>query len=139
MTGIFDERKCRACGCTDDDCSGCIERTGEPCSWVAEDLCSACSSIVEKEVARRVYELLGIEGDGFWIPDDNGLVVMWLHPKPGEAPAPDDVDLMGYRARPELLDRVLEEEKPWIRISLLGQVTREQLAELVEPLRKASE
>jgi hypothetical protein len=36
--------KCRACGCTDDDCSGCVERTGKPCRWVTEghDLCSAC-------------------------------------------------------------------------------------------------
>jgi hypothetical protein len=36
------ERACRVCGCTDEDCSGCIERTGEPCSWVEKDLCSAC-------------------------------------------------------------------------------------------------
>jgi len=36
-------RKCRICGCTDDDCSGCIEKTGEPCHWVEEDFCSACS------------------------------------------------------------------------------------------------
>lgn len=36
-------RKCRACGCTDDDCSGCIARTGMPCSWVEHDLCSACA------------------------------------------------------------------------------------------------
>lgn len=35
-------RKCRVCGCTDNDCSGCIERTGYRCSWVEEDLCSAC-------------------------------------------------------------------------------------------------
>ena len=35
-------RTCRVCGCTDDDCSICIERTGEPCHWVAGDLCSAC-------------------------------------------------------------------------------------------------
>lgn len=35
-------RTCRVCGCTDADCSGCIERTGEPCSWVEDDLCSAC-------------------------------------------------------------------------------------------------
>lgn len=33
---------CRVCGCTEDDCSGCIEKTGEPCSWVEADLCSAC-------------------------------------------------------------------------------------------------
>jgi hypothetical protein len=36
------KRRCRECSCTDDDCSGCIERTGEPCYWVAADLCSAC-------------------------------------------------------------------------------------------------
>jgi hypothetical protein len=35
-------RACRVCGCTDGDCSGCIERTGEACHWVASDLCSAC-------------------------------------------------------------------------------------------------
>lgn len=34
---------CRICGCTDDDCSGCIERTGTPCHWVEPDLCSACA------------------------------------------------------------------------------------------------
>lgn len=39
---IFDVRRCRVCGCTDDDCSGCIERTGRPCWWVEHDLCSAC-------------------------------------------------------------------------------------------------
>lgn len=36
------ERTCRACGCTDNDCSGCIRRTGHPCHWVAINLCSAC-------------------------------------------------------------------------------------------------
>lgn len=41
-------RKCRVCGCTDDDCSGCIERTGTPCYWVEEDLCSACADLSEK-------------------------------------------------------------------------------------------
>ena len=35
-------RACRVCGCTDDDCRQCIARTGEPCRWVAQDLCSAC-------------------------------------------------------------------------------------------------
>lgn len=33
---------CRSCGCTDGDCSGCVERTGSPCWWVEADLCSAC-------------------------------------------------------------------------------------------------
>lgn len=36
-------RRCRICGCTDMDCSQCIRRTGEPCWWVAADLCSACA------------------------------------------------------------------------------------------------
>jgi hypothetical protein len=37
------KRKCRVCGCTDEDCRGCIEKTGEPCYWVEKDLCSACA------------------------------------------------------------------------------------------------
>jgi hypothetical protein len=36
-------RVCRVCGCTDDDCRQCIEKTGEPCHWVEDDLCSACA------------------------------------------------------------------------------------------------
>lgn len=35
-------RACCVCGCTDNDCRGCIERTGRPCYWVEADLCSAC-------------------------------------------------------------------------------------------------
>ena len=38
-----DVRRCRVCGCTDADCSECIEATGEPCYWVEEDLCSRCA------------------------------------------------------------------------------------------------
>jgi hypothetical protein len=34
---------CRVCGCTDEDCRQCIERTGRPCYWVDDDLCSACA------------------------------------------------------------------------------------------------
>ena len=34
--------KCRICGCTDNDCEVCVLRTGQPCSWVEDDLCSAC-------------------------------------------------------------------------------------------------
>ena len=47
-------RHCRVCGCTDDDCSQCIERTGEPCYWVEWDLCSACATeTAEAGVADR--------------------------------------------------------------------------------------
>jgi hypothetical protein len=36
--------KCRVCGCTNDDCAGCVERTGIACYWVDDTytLCSAC-------------------------------------------------------------------------------------------------
>jgi hypothetical protein len=34
--------RCRVCGCVDGDCTDCVRRTGEPCYWVTEDLCSAC-------------------------------------------------------------------------------------------------
>lgn len=39
------KRSCRQCGCTDEDCRGCIKRTGAPCSWIAPDLCSACQEV----------------------------------------------------------------------------------------------
>jgi hypothetical protein len=35
-------RWCRVCRCTDADCSQCVAKTGEPCTWVEADLCSAC-------------------------------------------------------------------------------------------------
>jgi len=42
MVDGMEDRACRVCGCTDHDCSQCVEKTGEPCHWVEEDLCSAC-------------------------------------------------------------------------------------------------
>jgi hypothetical protein len=38
----IDVRACRKCGCTENNCTQCVERTGKPCSWVDWDLCSAC-------------------------------------------------------------------------------------------------
>lgn len=35
--------KCVVCGCTELDCSGCIQRTGQACWWFGPDLCSACA------------------------------------------------------------------------------------------------
>lgn len=43
----YDGRACRVCGCTDADCSECIARTGQPCSWIESDLCSACPTLTE--------------------------------------------------------------------------------------------
>lgn len=42
------EPRCRECGCTQDDCEQCVEKTGDACSWVGPDLCSACVSAVPK-------------------------------------------------------------------------------------------
>ena len=39
-----EEAYCEVCGCSDWNCSGCIEKTGEPCYWVRPGLCSACVS-----------------------------------------------------------------------------------------------
>ena len=60
------ERQCRVCGCTDDDCSDCIERTGYPCEWVEDDLCSACTGIglIHYERLRQVdAEIYTAAGD----------------------------------------------------------------------------
>ena len=35
-----DERVCRVCGCTDN--FACVDDNGQPCSWVAAELCSHC-------------------------------------------------------------------------------------------------
>jgi hypothetical protein len=43
-------RVCRVCGCTDDDCSQCIQKTGHACHWVEEDLCSACQPVQDIEM-----------------------------------------------------------------------------------------
>jgi hypothetical protein len=65
---LFDVRKCRVCGCTDDDCSGCIARTGKPCRWVERDLCSACKAAMVayrtpiSDTPAPVY----IDGHGIW-------------------------------------------------------------------------
>lgn len=44
------ERTCRVCGCTQNNCQQCVEKTGSPCHWVEEDLCSACQEQPEVKV-----------------------------------------------------------------------------------------
>jgi hypothetical protein len=53
---LVEVRMCRECGCTDFDCSQCIEKDGFPCYWVEENLCSSCQKTeknghIEKEVS----------------------------------------------------------------------------------------
>lgn len=46
--------RCRVCGCTDDDCRQCIAKTGEPCTWVEPDLCSACAEEEDTKLEREM-------------------------------------------------------------------------------------
>jgi hypothetical protein len=49
-----EERRCRTCGCTDNDCCQCIAKTGRPCYWVEEDLCSACAEEEDRKNKEEV-------------------------------------------------------------------------------------
>jgi len=55
---------CKICGCTDNNCSQCIEKTGKPCYWVNDenDLCSACVEVLETEFlnpdAKMIYKTM---------------------------------------------------------------------------------
>lgn len=57
---------CRICGCSEDNCSQCIQRTGRPCSWVAENLCSACketAAVIDAAAdVATLFEALGCQG-----------------------------------------------------------------------------
>ncbi|MEN6421290.1 MAG: hypothetical protein ABFD76_05025 [Smithella sp.] len=57
---LFQGNKCRVCGCTDDDCSQCIERTGKPCYWVEDDLCSACVPKPKEPIDQKKYSIISI-------------------------------------------------------------------------------
>lgn len=51
--------RCKLCGCTDENCRVCIERTGEPCRWVSRDLCSACCISLGALELRAHYRTTG--------------------------------------------------------------------------------
>jgi hypothetical protein len=59
---LWDVRTCRVCGCTDDDCGQCIEKTARPCYWVEEDLCSACTDDARRDRYAQAAEVLGYVG-----------------------------------------------------------------------------
>lgn len=54
-------RKCRVCGCTQEDCHRCTERTGYLCSWAEDDLCSACVLDTENPLYKLYLQATGIE------------------------------------------------------------------------------
>lgn len=47
MRTLTEVRACDVCGCTDDNCIGCIDLLGKPCEWVGPNLCSACAAADE--------------------------------------------------------------------------------------------
>ncbi|MCX8533062.1 hypothetical protein [Chryseobacterium luquanense] len=44
----MESQTCSVCGCTDYDCRQCIEKTGRPCHWYEDNLCSACAGSMAK-------------------------------------------------------------------------------------------
>jgi hypothetical protein len=58
LTDMIIERRCRKCGCTEDDCSQCIKKTGFACTWVEQDLCSACVPKEKSKILPRVSKVL---------------------------------------------------------------------------------
>lgn len=44
--------QCAVCDCTDNDCSQCVERTGEPCYWARAGVCSACADRMRVKAKR---------------------------------------------------------------------------------------
>lgn len=69
MSDSDNERMCHVCGCTDRDCANCVRRTGDTCSWVDDDLCSACAGLAKtmfnielSPKARRLVQQLASTG-----------------------------------------------------------------------------
>lgn len=57
--------ECLICGCTDNNCSQCVEKTGEPCYWIDnnKNLCSACSKDAAERIGFLNYLLDRLEKD----------------------------------------------------------------------------
>ncbi len=51
-------RKCKVCGCTDDDCRQCIEAQGFSCHWLTDDLCCRCGNEAEFRSVAELYNLM---------------------------------------------------------------------------------
>ena len=131
MSFFEGEMTCRVCGCTDHDCSGCVEKTGEPCHWVAENLCSACVPVRALSIRQPWAQMLaqGIKPvenrtwgtafrGRFWIHasktfDREGYV--WIRttfPKL-DIPMPGGYSMGGIVGMATMIDCVEEMPSPW--------------------------
>jgi hypothetical protein len=78
-------RTCRVCGCTDADCRQCIEKTGEPCYWVEDDLCSACAPAPQKLPPGWRWEIANQGARGFRAGTEDGNLRTMIFPTEAEA------------------------------------------------------
>lgn len=95
-------RRCRGCGCTEDDCRRCVEKTGEGCVWVEDDLCSA---YVRDEVPEAVYQRI-LEAD-----TEKEWRALYRSAKFPEASAATPADPVAIPPRPE----PFAEQRSWPR------------------------
>jgi len=82
---ISEPPKCRVCGCTDED--ACATLTG-PCSWVEQDLCSACVDRPERD-PRSGLPVRGPLPSGNAVPGVAGML---------EIISRDDIAILGAMA-----------------------------------------
>jgi hypothetical protein len=110
---------CRVCGCTDEDCERCIEKTGGvPCHWVEDDLCSVCAA------EGRSLATLHVKPYGKW-PKPNPAEA-WREVAPGVVVGPG-VETNGKPTKAsglEKSDRAILSVLAWQR----GPIARARLA-----------
>jgi len=62
-------KKCKICECTDDNCTSCVEKTGIPCYWFSDNICSACAfpedEIKTSEEWQKHVSILILDPDGW--------------------------------------------------------------------------
>ncbi len=66
--------ECIKCGCTDENCSQCVESQGEPCHWVAPDKCSRCFD----EDGNEVLSECEAENEKYNLPCPHNAEVMCI-------------------------------------------------------------
>ena len=144
----LDEVPCRVCGCTDDDCSACVERTGVPCYWVERDLCSACTipaadrrgSLEKRTLMTQLNMDLDKPQGAENVVDD----ILARYPKLAAYPRYGWRNKRAWRrlrlARPFLLDKdkhtYLVDEGGWARDVTNGELQRLHASKLLDQDKK---
>lgn len=119
----YKDRKCRVCGCTNDDCLHCIQKTGERCIWVEDDLCSACVDVSEADIQAALEQaerdgLVERRGD-----DDDPYDVDFLE-ETSPAAAEFNVELHNRRKN---WDREHRKDEPVLTIAVATEAEKRTL------------